>query len=697
MDKNLITRNILLTGSSVEEKRSEILDYFLKTYETFERLFDCFKSDEVYYEQPEPLRHQLIFYYGHTASFFINKLIVAKLIDTRINPKYENMFAIGVDEMSWDDLNKENYSWPSVEESRQYRADVKEFVVDYIKNCQFTLPIKWEDPMWVILMGIEHERIHIETSSVLHRQLDIKHIKEDPFWSECRESGEAPINELIPVSGGNISLGKTRDDRLYGWDNEYGTYCETIQDFKASKFLVSNGEFLEFVEDGGYEKDAYWSDEGKGWKEYRGVTFPTFWVKSEDGFLYRTMTRVIPMPMNWPVDVNFLEAEAFCNWKSEKSGTNITLPTEAMWYRLRETTGLSDEPEWGEIAPGNINLEHFASSCPVDKFKQGDFYDIVGNVWQWTTTPIDGFEGFEVHPVYDDFSTPTFDNRHNIIKGGSWITTGNEAIKDSRYAFRRHFYQHAGFRYVETKKQRLSHNNFYETDEQISEYSDFHYGEEHYGVKNFHKKCAEIAFKYMDKKGKALDLGCSVGRSVFELAREFDSVTGIDFSARFIRIGQFLMDDKRVGYTRKREGDLKEKVEVTLKELDLEEIDLSKIEFWQGDACNLKPHFTGYDLIISANLVDRVYNPEKFLRDMGHRLNSGGIFIIGSPFTWMPEHTKREKWLTQGEKTSQEGLEEILKDEFEKIEEPFLVEFVIRETDRKFQHSKSQFSVWRKK
>lgn len=696
MDKKLITKNVLLTGNSVEKKREEILDYFLKTYEIYEKLFECFKDDTVFYKQPEPLRHPLIFYFGHTASFYINKLVISKNIEQRLNPVYENMFAIGVDEMSWDDLNEQNYDWPTVKETREYRERVKEVVVDFIKTTPFTLPIEWESPMWIILMGIEHERIHLETSSVLHRQLGIEEMKKHPFWSECHTSGPALENELLHVPGGVVKMGKKRDDDLYGWDNEYGTYEEEIEDFKASKYLVSNGEFLEFLEDGGYKNNDYWSEEGQHWKEYRGVSHPVFWVKDGESFRYRTMAREITMPLDWPVDVNFLEAEAFCNWKSEKEGKNITLPSEAMWQRLHEHCSVKDEPFWDE-APGNINLEHYASSCPVNMFRFGDFYDVIGNVWQWTTTPIDGFEGFEVHPAYDDFSTPTFDNRHNLIKGGSWISTGNEAINKSRYAFRRHFYQHAGFRYVESKEQKNTRENFYETDEQISQYCDFHYGAEHYGVENFHKRCAEIAFKYAGKKGRALDLGCSVGRGVFELAREFESVTGIDFSARFIRIGQFLKDDGRVGYTRTTEGDRTQKAEVILKDLNLQNVNLNRVEFWQGDACNLKPHFKKYDLIISANLVDRVYDPEKFLRDMGHRLNEGGIFIIGSPFTWNEDYTAKEKWLCSSEKTGQERVEEILQEEFEGVAEPFEEEFVIRETERKFQHSKSLFSVWRKK
>ncbi len=152
---------------------------------------------------------------------------------------------------------------------------------------------------------------------------------------------------------------------------------------------------------------------------------------------------------------------------------------------------IPDQPYWAQ-APGNINLEHWSSSCPVDRFRTGDFFDVLGNVWQWTETPIYPFHGFEIHPWYDDFSTPTFDTRHNLIKGGSWISTGNEATRDSRYAFRRHFFQHAGFRYVESSAPVVIHDDQYESDALAAQYCDAHYGPEHFGVPNFAVTCAGI-------------------------------------------------------------------------------------------------------------------------------------------------------------------------------------------------------------
>ncbi len=202
---NYIKNTINLTTGTVEEKRQEIKEYFLQTYELDEKLFDLLKDKEFLYEQPNSLRHPLIFYFGHTATFFMNKLSVSNIIRQRLNKTYESTFAIGVDEMSWDDLNDENYVWPTYEQTKNYRDDVKDIVLDLIDTMEFTLPINWESPMWIILMGIEHENIHIETSSVLLRELDIKFLNQEEIFTYNNESSDDyPENELCTVEGGEV-------------------------------------------------------------------------------------------------------------------------------------------------------------------------------------------------------------------------------------------------------------------------------------------------------------------------------------------------------------------------------------------------------------------------------------------------------------------------------------------------------------
>jgi 5-histidylcysteine sulfoxide synthase len=450
-------RTPLLVSDDPETKRAEILSYFHATYNKTEELFALLTKDEAYYIKHEPLRHPPIFYYGHTACFFINKLLLANILNTRINAKIEHMCAVGVDEMSWDDLNEENYDWPSIAEVQCYRNQVRDVVDKLIRTMPMDNPIYWESSWWPILMGIEHENIHIETSSAIFRQVPLDMIQQgSESWRLCKIDHEPPENELLDVEATTIVTNKDRHNgRVYGWDNEYGFKLTNVSDFRASKYLVSNAEYLEFVEDGGYSDSQWWSEEGWTWVQYVNAQHPKYWILDSDGrWQQRQLAEVTSLPWSWPVVTNQLEAKAFCNWKTSQLGKPIRLLSEDEWKVLRKLgeNGSVDQPDW-DIAPGNINLEHFASECPVDMFEWGStgFYDVIGNVWQWTETPIDGFPGFEVHPIYDDFSTPTFDGKHTIFKGGSWISLGcNGATADSRYAFRRHFFQHAGIRYVET-------------------------------------------------------------------------------------------------------------------------------------------------------------------------------------------------------------------------------------------------------
>lgn len=694
----------LTDSGDVEAKRKEIRDYFQFTWELYENLFESLRDDAVFYQRPEPLRHPLIFYFGHTATFFANKLVVSKILERRVCPKMESMMAIGVDEMSWDDLDESNYDWPSVDEVRIYRNEVREVVEGLIDTLPLTLPIQWNDPFWIILMGIEHEKIHLETSSVLIRQLPICSVKRHGDWphSSQEKKDDALENRLLDVSGGKVRQGREQPSSTYGWDNEYGSLETDVREFKASEFLVSNQEFLGFVEDGGYQKEEWWTEEGWNWLQYKKVSYPPFWIKGDGGnpeYRYRTMLEEIDMPWDWPVDVNYLEAKAFCNWLSAKTGKKIRLPLEAEWYRLCDLS--LDFDDAGRLqSSANVDLTNGASSCPVNQFRHNDFYDVAGNVWQWTETAIDGFKEFAVHPAYDDFSVPTFDGRHNVIKGGSWIASGNETTRDSRYSFRRHFIQHAGFRYIESEEGVTQEFNTYETDEQISQYLEFHYGSGYFGVQNYPEACINTIFeKSGDKKiGKALDIGCAVGRSSFELAKRVGKVDAMDFSARFIRNALSLVEHGNVRYLVTDEGDLSTLKKVSLEELGLQET-ADRVDFSQGDAGNLKPQYEGYDLIFAGNLIDRLYEPAAFLGSIHERLNPGGLLVLTSPYTWLEEFTKKENWIgglkVNGEnKTTLDGLHEILKDHFNVFAEPVDIPFVLRETARKHQHTVAQMTFW---
>ncbi len=697
-----ITKTINLKNGFPEMKRQEILDYFRASWAIEEKLLAGLKP-EAFYMRADPLRHPLIFYFGHTASFYINKLIISKVIETRVNPKYESMFAIGVDEMSWDDLNESHFEWPTLENTIAYRAKVKTLVEELIKTLPLAMPINWENPFWIIMMGIEHSRIHLETSSVLIRQLPLEVLNDNVFWDVCHESNKPPMNELLPVNGCEITLGKPLDAEYYGWDNEYGKKTHKVKDFKASKYLVSNAEFKEFIDSDGYNNQKWWTDEGWAWVQYEKCAMPRFWKRNPEGDLkLRLVFKEISMPWDWPVECNYLEAKAFTNWKSEKSGKKLRLPTEEEWYTLYNSIDLVDQPKW-ETAPGNINLEHYCSPCPVNKFENNGFFDVIGNVWQWTETPIYGFDGFKVHPAYDDFSTPTFDNLHNMIKGGSWISTGNEALKDSRYAFRRHFYQHAGFRYVESEEQPAIHGSVYEDDPEVITGCDFGYGPDYLELGNYSKQLAELIINSIPacNSRKALNLGCRTGRTTFELANCFKYVTGVDFSARMLKIGVNLKKNGIVKYLVKEEGDIYSFAEINLKDLGLNNL-RENIDFYQADGSNLMAKFKEYDVIIVENALETMYNPLSFIEEIHNRVNPGGYLVLATTADWDVKVASSHNWpggfRRDGEPVYYlDNIKELFSKNFDLVEEPANIPYAIRLNSRKFDYRISNVTIWKKK
>ena len=272
------TRTTILNPGDAEEKREEIRQYFHATYSLDEKLYETLAAEEAFYLRPEPLRHPLIFYLGHTAAFYINKLIVAKITNQRINPRFESMFAIGVDEMSWDDLNAANYDWPTLAEVKAYRDDGARRRGRGHPDLPLTMPIHWDNPFWVILMGIEHERIHVETSSVIIRRLPIEMVRPLPLWTSAPSRARPRGTNCCRSPAGASCWAKRKDHPLYGWDNEFGRQENEVWDFAASRYLVSNREYLGFVEDRGYEHEDYWTHEGWKWVGYSKARHPLFWI-----------------------------------------------------------------------------------------------------------------------------------------------------------------------------------------------------------------------------------------------------------------------------------------------------------------------------------------------------------------------------------------------------------------------------------
>jgi 5-histidylcysteine sulfoxide synthase len=458
--------------------REEVIAYFDNTWTLHEVLFAGLQTAESFYRPPDHnLRHPMIFYYGHTAVLYVNKLRVAGLLADPIDPYLEEILEAGVDENSWDDLSKNDMLWPSVAEIHAYRSAVHRAVRTVIDATPFApdlgRAVTMDDQAWALFLAFEHDRIHLETSSVLIREMRIGLVERPEAWPApvpARRTtttgkpgpGSSPDNDMVAVPGGTVRWGKPRWFPSYGWDSAYGTRQCGVADFEASRCLVSNGEFHAFVVAGGYRRPELWSDEGERWRRFRNVKWPRWWVPAGPSGLHayrlRTTFEVIDLPWDWPVAVNFHEAKAFCAWRSEQDGRTYRLPTEAEFSLLR---GLPQEPEPGDDAvlrlsgarmrESRVNLGlAWGSEGPVDAspVTAHGLHDAAGNLWTWSEDTFDALDGFVAHPYYEDFSVPSFGGRHQLILGGSFISTGELASIWARHFYRPHFLQQAGIRLI---------------------------------------------------------------------------------------------------------------------------------------------------------------------------------------------------------------------------------------------------------
>ena len=428
--------------------RPEILAYFQRAWQIEDSLMKSLVNPETFYTNPDPLRNLLIFYLGHSAVFYINKLVRVGLLEQRLNPHFERLFEIGVDPEKPEEIANifDNLRQAEVTAVWQYRDQVYNAISELIDNLRnIALPINPEHPLWALMMAIEHQYIHIETSSMLIRQLPVEQLQRPESWQYAPANGYTSANEMIEIKGGKVRLGKPQDSNIYGWDIEYGDRTVNVTTFQASKYLITNAEFLDFVKDGGYKNQDYWHEQSWAWKVQHDIKHPKFWIPDADSYKYRAMFDEIAMPFDFPVEVNHYEAIAYCRWK----GNHTRLMSEAEWYLA--TYGSFELPQVADSQAENYNLNlKFASPNPVGYLPQAKsdvgLYDLRGNVWEWLSDHLTPLTGYEPHYLYENYSAPYFDTKHNMMAGGSWITSGTEAEKYYRNWFRPNFYQHAGFR-----------------------------------------------------------------------------------------------------------------------------------------------------------------------------------------------------------------------------------------------------------
>ena len=363
-------------------------------------------------------------------------------------------------------------SRPTVAETRTYRAHIDEQMLSFIEGVSSRDDA--EEIFRIVRLGLEHEMQHQELLVY-----DIKHLLCDQFDAPMSPlpTSVKSVSGMVEIEGGLFELGyaqrgisptvraaakSTGRDAAelqarmpappFAWDNEKPSHKVFLEDFQIDRALVSNGDYLEFINDGGYRNFRWWHSAGWErvntehwqaplyWEEQQGE-----WMIRDFGGLHRATDKA-----NEPVShVSFLEASAYAKWAGKR------LPTEADWEKAAmhsHSTNSKQNFPWGDEAPdetrGNLFESGLWSVTPIGSFPDGETaqgcHQMIGDVWEWTTSDYVSYSGFKSE--FDEYNDKWFVSQ-KVLRGGSFATPQIHI----RSTYRNFFYPHerwmiAGFR-----------------------------------------------------------------------------------------------------------------------------------------------------------------------------------------------------------------------------------------------------------
>jgi ergothioneine biosynthesis protein EgtB len=303
-------------------------------------------------------------------------------------PQYHKLFAA-------DGLPKsERENLPELPVILEYLSLVRERVFNYLE----TAPLEDQLKLWYWLL--QHESQHSETMTFIIQLHKLNRANYTPFIKE--KSVIFLESEMILIPEGELILGNNNLDTM---DNESPESKVYVDKFYLDKYPVMCHEYRQFMEAGGYQKSEFWSAEGWHWLAENPVSKPLYWRDS-------------PQFNNHPVSgISYYEAEAYCNFTGKRLPTEIEWEKAASWNNFTQKKSFYTNHCNHNLLVGN--------TTPVNSYPEGKSphgcYDMLGNVWEWTNSYFQGYDGFQYY-LYRGYSEVYFDHQHRVLRGGSWAT-----------------------------------------------------------------------------------------------------------------------------------------------------------------------------------------------------------------------------------------------------------------------------------
>jgi iron(II)-dependent oxidoreductase len=313
---------------------------------------------------------------------------------------------------------------PARQDTLAYLVAVRDAVLERIETGHLS-----DEDRYFIQLGVFHEDMHNEAFTYTRQThgYPAPRLSHVPASTVAREAG--PLHGDVEIPGGRFLLGALPGEPFV-FDNEKWAHPVEVRPFAVARAAVTQGEFQDFVEAGGYRRREFWSERGWDWLKSVAAAHPLYWHQEGAGrWLRRDFDRWLRLEPHRPVlHINWWEAEAYCTWAGRR------LPTEAEWEvaASAERTGhalaaTKRRFPWGDSPPNpeQANLGGASGgAADVAALPAGDSAfgcrQMIGNVWQWVADDFEPYPGFEVDP-YREYSQPWF-STHKVLRGGAWTT-----------------------------------------------------------------------------------------------------------------------------------------------------------------------------------------------------------------------------------------------------------------------------------
>ena len=279
----------MLTAQKNTAVEQSLLERISEARRLSDDLFDIVRPDAIF-DRPIPERHRIIFYVGHLEAFDWNLLHENVFGLKSFHPEFDRLFAFGIDPVGGGLPSDQPSDWPSREMVRDYVRSIRSALDEKISAANPESADLMRDgfPLDTLLnVAIEHRLMHVETLAYMFHQLPFD--RKIPQPSRRDVSSASVSTEMMKVPAGSATLGLSRDSGIFGWDNEFNSHSVEVPAFEIDRYMVTNRQFLDFMNAGGYETRRLWRGDDWTWKNAHSVTHPVFWKRANDGWLYRSM------------------------------------------------------------------------------------------------------------------------------------------------------------------------------------------------------------------------------------------------------------------------------------------------------------------------------------------------------------------------------------------------------------------------